>query len=127
MVLDGAAYSTLLAADSKSSEEVDVEHPNAVHATQSDYHHASPHMPITSIVDLQLNNITYDKILSSSAKGLSLTSQGLPPPTPPFGDDARTPPNSPTSAPSNQSLMAASADIMTSGAVTRSDVDKTAL
>ncbi|KAG6897943.1 hypothetical protein C0992_008691 [Termitomyces sp. T32_za158] len=87
----------------------------------------TPHeRPATSIADIIVDNITYDKILSSSAKGLRLTShQQHSPPTPPMGDDARTPPNSPTNALSNQSLMSASLNIMASETMTRSDIDRT--
>ncbi|KAG6899386.1 hypothetical protein C0993_010659 [Termitomyces sp. T159_Od127] len=88
-------------------------------------HPTTPHeRPATSIADFILDGVTYDKILSSSAKGLRIASQQHQPPTPPFGDDARTPPNSPINALSNHSLMSASLNIMASEIVTRSDIDK---
>ncbi|KAG6901891.1 hypothetical protein C0995_006844 [Termitomyces sp. Mi166 len=125
IVLNPDVYSALLAANTNSDKGGPVEPSNA--RMQAGSRPTMPYRhPATSITDLVLDNITYDKILSSSARGLSLASdQQHPPPTPPFGDDARTPPNSPTNALSNQSLMGASFNIMARETITQSDIDKT--
>ncbi|KAH0588377.1 hypothetical protein J132_07187 [Termitomyces sp. J132] len=118
IVMNSEAYSAFLAPPTKLDKATPAEPSNI-------RQYYSPTHPTTSIADLVLDNITYDKILSSSAKDLSLTphyEQSTP--TLPF-DNTRTPPNSPTDVLSNQSLMAASFNIMAPETEARSEIDKT--
>ncbi|KAF5374709.1 hypothetical protein D9615_008962 [Tricholomella constricta] len=123
IVLDNKSYSKLLAEDSRESHPAPKPTIEQV-ATTQEIDGSLPSQrkpPAISIADLVLDDVTYDAILSSAAKGLHHSSESQrPPPTPPLADDARTPPNSPTSGPWNQSLVSVSADIMTREGVKRS-------
>ncbi|KAF8058593.1 hypothetical protein FPV67DRAFT_1455135 [Lyophyllum atratum] len=116
IVLNGKAYSALLAAESSGSgvsTNQQAGASNVMQETDTQHHSRPHHTPAMSIADLVLNNVTYGAILTSSAKNLELSSESQPPHTTlPVEGDARTPPNSPTSGQGSQSLMGASTTIM---------------
>jgi len=115
IVLDPQAYSALLTSTRTNTSPHPTHDARPEQSARAPYHpsrvvnnslHRSP--PV-SITDLVLDNVTYDKILSSSAKDFGISERTSPAPV-----DALTPPNSPTSDPGQQSLAGLSAIIMTS-------------
>ncbi|RDB20794.1 hypothetical protein Hypma_012217 [Hypsizygus marmoreus] len=119
IVLDPKYYSTILAArpaEVSSTNEQTTDSPVSVQREAR-----SPPKDInstTSIVELVLNNVTYDAILASSTKALANDSESESSPPPlqyPSFDNLRTPPNSPSTGTMGSgyiSLMSTSATIM---------------